>query len=59
MVRRQRTKKRTIGRVAARSRRPRPEEEGMKEHEAARHIAKDHNWGKCMRSSTEKMEKIK
>jgi hypothetical protein len=43
----------------AQSRRPRLEEEGTKKHEAARHVAKDHNWGKCMRSTTVKTEHTK
>ena len=38
----------------AQSRRPRLEEEGTKKHEAVRHVAKDHNWGKCTRSTTVK-----
>jgi hypothetical protein len=43
----------------AQSRRPQLEEEGTKKHEAARHVAKDHNWGNCMRSTTVKTENTK
>jgi hypothetical protein len=56
MVRRQRTKKRTIGTIMKKHR---LEEEGTKKHEAARHVAKDHNWGKCMRSTTVRTENTK